>query len=76
MTIVYWGCAESYPGSGRPSRVWAEATDGIRPDEGEPYPFNGMGGEVITGPFNTPLEAVGSVLDMIETAENGMLYWK
>lgn len=96
MKAFWWGCAESFSGTGRPARVWAEATEAadIRPDgvrvvdgqpdmltapaiEDAPYPFNGMGGQVLTGPFATANEAEQAVMEMIETDERtGALYWK
>lgn len=81
---VYWGCAESYRGSGRPSRMWAVETVGadVRPDDEDEngwvaYPFNGMGGSVVSGPHASEAEAVEAVWGMIEAdPETGMLHWK
>ncbi len=78
----WWACAESYSGSGRPSRVWAQATESadVRPDDADEngdraYPFNGMGGEVISGPHSSEREAVNAVIDMIDD-DSGWLEWK
>lgn len=79
----WWGCAESHSGSGRPSRVWAEATNSpdVRPDtpdvEGNvPYPFNGMGGFVEAGPFASEQEAIEAVDAMIYSDSAGYLQWR
>ena len=74
---AWWGCSESYSGSGRPSRVWEEWTESadIRPDDGAPYPFNGMGGRVQAGPFATRQEAAAAVDAMIYEDSEGFLQW-
>lgn len=82
MTKVFWACGEAYSGSGRPSRTWVEATESVgdRPDtadeEGDrPYPFNGMGGFVLDGPFHTEAEAESYCSDSVEATETGFDHW-
>lgn len=86
--MTFWACAESYSGSGRPSRTWAEETAGpdVRPDRDQPfgeagecgpaYPFNGMGGFVHSGPYATEAEATAALDAAIEESEDGWLNWK
>lgn len=81
--LFWWGCSESYRGSGRPSRIWAQATDSadVLPDDEDEngdraYPFNGMGGTVECGPFATEQAAEAAVSAMIETSDSGMLHWR
>lgn len=80
---AWWGCAESYQASGRPSRTWAAWTPSadIRPDDdpdgqGTPYPFNGMGGQVVSGPHVSRQEAEGAVDGMIYEDSDGYLQWR
>ena len=84
----WWACAESYPASGRPSRLWAQWTGGpdIRPDDdvddadhagaGPAYPFNGMGGSVVAGPFATRQEAEAANAAAVHVDSAGYLQWK
>lgn len=78
---AFWACAESYRGSGRPSRLWVQETTGERPDAEDEngnvaYPFNGMGGEVIDGPFPTEYAAELELSRRIWMDDDGMLQWE
>lgn len=80
---TFWGCAESYRGSGRPSRIWAIETTGpdTRPDDADEnghvaYPFNGMGGSVVTGPFPTEAEAEEAAYAQTYVDEDGYWHWR
>ena len=54
---MFYVCGERYnSGTGRLSRTWIMDHNPLDEDGGDgkaPYPFNGMGGVIVAGPFDT-----------------------